>query len=425
MQKALVLISIVAALFLITGCSTTKSDPNRVYFTGTQGVDMQFSDSGSPPLKMYYFTPTNAQDFANTFTVSVDLHNKGASFTRGGVYLSGFDPGMIRFREFTVEEGSWGDCVLDFSGFGDWTNFLSYFSCVGVSGEYQNNEHWGININRLGTFLNSIFGTRQEGTYDWFNNIRFSFGQDGDRHFQHINFNGTTADIMNLGVGLMIAISGIDFERFNGQEYYLAGNTQYYPGGQTEYKIFNGEIYQWPQTLDHVTQTLMITNCYAYATYAAPDVCIDPSPFSEDRKVCRSGQVFSKGTQGAPVAITSVSSEPTPLSVIFTIKVRNIAKGNVIDPGYLERCSPYFPGDLNSKHMNIVYLGDIRIGNERLRCTDDHIRLDPKTKSGEIICTYSMQYASMRSAYKTPLIIELWYGYSDTMSRNVYIKRAI
>jgi hypothetical protein len=82
--------------------------------------------------------------------------------------------------------------------------------------------------------------------------------------------------------------------------------------------------------------------------------------------------------------------------------------------------------------LNVVYLGDVRIGNTGLRtasnaggmsCSPQIIRLDPKTGTGTTTCTYPIEYTQIRSAYETPLVIELWYGYSQDIQKDVVIKR--
>ena len=94
--------------------------------------------------------------------------------------------------------------------------------------------------------------------------------------------------------------------------------------------------------------------------------------------------------------------------------------------GYLERCSPYYPGRLSTLHVNKVYVVDARIGNTHLRCTPDRgdgVRL--VDGRGSFRCFYDLEYQTAKSAYETPLIIELAYGYGETMMRATTIKRAI
>ena len=171
--------------------------------------------------------------------------------------------------------------------------------------------------------------------------------------------------------------------------------------------------------------SFLVTSCYLYTTYATPIVCVDPAPFSQDEKVCYPGQIDLKGSQGAPVAVSRVYQENTPRSVIFTIEVRNVGRGKVINPGYMELCSPYYPGRLSSQDENIVVLGDIRLSGspQRLRCVPDNNLIRLRDGVGQITCTYDLEYATAKSAYKAPLVVELWYGYSESQIRNVHVKR--
>jgi len=413
-----ILVLLLGLMVVLTSCQIRGGDnPDDKYFTGTDGVRMEFVDSGSPPLRMYYYP----QD-TNDFSVNVKVHNRGASFSRGGIYLSGYDPGMIHVAGVNIpHQQPWQECVFDLVNLGHWSNLQFYFDCLNTEGEYGDANNWHFRIDDLAEALGPLVGDDFAEALSDFN---FGIGEDGGALFVDVGWDDINLEYMNLGVGLMVAISQLNFARFNGKEYFLYGDNYYFPGGEEDFITFQGQITDWPANLEHTTQPFLVTNCYAYSTYAAPDVCIDPRPFSETRKVCQSGRVFSKGTQGAPVAITRVDAEPTPKQVFFTIHVKNMGRGDVIDPGYLERCSPYFPGDLESNQMNIVYLGDIRIGNDRLVCIPrDYIRLDERTKTGQITCVYDIEYATASSAYKTPLIIELWYGYSETILRNMYIKR--
>jgi len=160
-------------------------------------------------------------------------------------------------------------------------------------------------------------------------------------------------------------------------------------------------------------------------------VCIDPDPNSDVRKVCTPKSKTWSGGNGAPVAITSIEQENTPRKIIFRINVKNIGRGTVYDPGKLEKCSPYYPGRVTPEDLNIVYLGDVRIGQTGLRtsahggmsCYPEVIRLDPNTKSGSVTCTYPIEFTQLKSAYETPLVVELWYGYSETEKRNIAVKR--
>jgi hypothetical protein len=144
------------------------------------------------------------------------------------------------------------------------------------------------------------------------------------------------------------------------------------------------------------------------------------------RKVCIPKEYKWSGSQGAPVAITSLKQDPTPRSIMLTFTIRNVGAGDIVHPGYLERCSPYFNagrGGLDRRYMDTVYIGDVRIGNQRLSCTPGpEIRLNDGI--GTFTCEYFMEFAGSSTAYETPVVIELWYGYKEYMETKTLIKRA-
>ncbi|MBR9693030.1 hypothetical protein GOV07_03825, partial [Candidatus Woesearchaeota archaeon] len=186
---------------------------------------------------------------------------------------------------------------------------------------------------------------------------------------------------------------------------------------------FNGHLIDWPQGADQIQQHIMLTNCYMYTTFAAPTVCIDPQPYSTNRKVCTPRIATWSNGQGAPLAITRVTQENTPRTAVFHVEVRNAGHGTIYDPGKLEKCSPYYPGGAKSADMDTVWIGEVRIGNNKLTCSpQNHFRLD-RTGTGRFTCTYPIEYSELNSAYQTGLVIELWYGYGEIFDMPVMVKR--
>ena len=428
----IVIALLLVIVLILTACSRIpgRRDPayqlgnfeDNKYYQGFRGVEMIFVP-GMPTWRMYYYGDT----YDNTFDVNVEVGNVGSSWARGGIFLSGYDPTMIEFIGINPGRTSGRACIIDIGniGFGEFGGTLrceDYFIGIGSGGT--------INV-----FFNNLFGSSgpYAGLFDSssFGGIDFGYQRTaGDQQRISIGFNNPNIDIeyANHGRLLIGVFQGIDFSRSFGVEYLLAGDTYEYPGGDLAYINFEGNIITWPPGLDQTYQTFMVTNCFLYATYAAPVVCIDPTPFSQDRKVCRPRPYTGTRGQGAPVAVTYIGQENTPRQALFTIHVRNVGGGQVYDPGKLEMCSPYFPGRVSTQDLNIVYIGDIRVSGDlqRLDCVpNDFIRLNPKTGEGIITCTYNIPFSGLRSAYQTPLVVELWYGYSRTIEKRVLIKRAI
>lgn len=408
---------LVLMVLLLNGCNS--------YTTMYTGVGMRFVP-GMPMDTLFYYGP-NAPNSGNDIIVAVEVRNLGSSWTRGGIFLSGYDPTMFQFIGINPSRTGGNACWVDIGNIG--------FSESGFSLRCDN---FGITSGSGGTLevsAGNLFGSG--GIYAGaFDTSRLAGGIDfyyqrtrSGQQRVTLGAGGFDLDYANNGRLLITMLQGIDFSRNFGLEYFLEGNTPQTPGGGITELSFEGNIVNWPAGPNPVMYTdFMITNCYLYTTYAAPTVCIDPMPFSTDAKVCMPAAYVGTGGQGAPVAITGITQESSPSSIVFTIHVKNVGGGEVYDPGKLEMCSPYYPAITTQQDKNIVYIGDIRVSGDLqiLECTpNNYVRLDPATGEGTIICSYQIPYTTIKSAYQTPLVVELWYGYSQAMLKRVMIKRAL
>ncbi len=413
---------IIALLFLaliLNGCAsgpfTRPSNPgNEDYFTGSEGIRMQF-EPGSPPPRFFYHSGEE-----NTFDMTVRVENVGASDTIGALYISGFSPNLIEIEGTNIKKQTPSDCVFDITNLrfdSGKTNIGLFFSCMGTDVSFQGLEDWNVNLRNIGERLGIPALGDLNINYQG-GNFGLSLGWDA--------FGGL--EVLNHGRALIAVLSGINFKNYNGYPFdeigVLKGRNYQNPTGDMYYQHFRGKISNnWPPGLDETNVDFLITACYGYTTYAAPKICIDPRPYDYQReKVCTPQLYKSLGSQGAPVAITSIKQEPTDRSIFFTFTIKNIGRGTVFNPGYLERCSPYFPGRLDGRHLNTVYVGDIRIGRQRLECNDYQVRLNDAGE-GQFTCEYKLEYATASSAYYDTLVVELWYGYSESIRSSMHIKR--
>lgn len=430
--------ALLLVVIVLSGCSgaftNPRANPDKDYYTGSRGVTMQFSDPTSPPPKMYYYgESTNIDD--NTFDINVEVKNDGASWTKGGIYISGYDPNMIRIDEIDIPKlgGGWGDCKIDFGLGGSpvkgnfWNAFVGNIGCSeeGFRAYNDGDGFWGGKAN-LGSLISTFTGNQDNGILDGINIFYDNMGDHGK--FSLDLSDGFNLDFLNHGKGMLILLSGLSFNRYNGQEYLLHPDDYNFPGGEMKVISFHGKIVSWPKGLDKTERPMpfLVTNCYVYSTFAAPQVCIDPDPYGAGRKVCYPNKITYNGGNGAPVAITSIEQENTKYRSYFRINIKNIGSGNVFDMGYIERCSPYYPGRISTQQLDKVYLIDARIGEQHLTCTPDRgdgIRL--VNNLGTVNCYYDLEYQTAKSAYETPLIIEVAYGYAESMERRTMIKRAI
>jgi hypothetical protein len=410
--------ALLVLLLLLAGCSLYPGqntnpyyDAERMkYFQGYNGVEAMY---GQFPPRLYYYGNAPGST-ANDFPFSVQIQNRGASYTRGAVFVSGYDPSLIEIDQIPITKAGQGACTLRL---GDYSlnTFGMFFQC----GE---NFQWS---GQSGDWLKSISVRGKT----WFSDsilskmiVNYQHTNSGDRVDFTLDKNTFTYDQREHGILLIGMLAGLSFQRFLGQEYLLAGNTYDYPGGEMDYIDYTGHIVTWPQGTDEIPQTFQLTSCYMYTTFAAPMVCIDPQPYSENRKVCTPQAATWSNGQGAPVAVTQVTQENTPRTAAFHITVRDVGGGTVFDPGQLEKCSPYFPGGAKPSDQNVIWIGEVRIGDQLLTCSPaQELRL----QNGQVsfTCTYPIQYAELNSAYQTPLVIELWYGYSKVTQQLITVKR--
>ena len=213
---------------------------------------------------------------------------------------------------------------------------------------------------------------------------------------------------------------------------------------------FDGNIIADKITVDEYNPTIMATACYPYGTKASPTVCVDPSPFDDrQEKVCHIGSQ-TLGTQGAPVAVTSIVQEAATDKIQFKITINNVGVGDVIKTGdsnnkeedgttvpTLDRCSPLSGGKLNRKDFDRVQVKKIKIGSVDLwSATESDNKCSPfadgsndiiKLFNGEgfVICTLTVSElgGGVQSAYTTPLNIELEYNYRSTISKPIKISK--
>ena len=198
-----------------------------------------------------------------------------------------------------------------------------------------------------------------------------------DRDPFNVMINVQNAGASPVGNGLdRIYISGFDHNIITGigtdgeSIPFLEGKTQYMPQGTSDVVSFKGIIRALTEKrTDRYNPLILTTACYSYETIASPQVCIDPDPYSATsvQKVCTPGTVGT-GSQGAPIAVSSVRVEPSPSRTRFVINIQNVGGGNVFKYGtqYLAKCSPYNRG-LAFDEIDYVQVSDILISGRSIK----------------------------------------------------------
>ncbi len=201
--------------------------------------------------------------------------------------------------------------------------------------------------------------------------------------------------------------------------------------------------------------TFLAVACYNYYTVAAPNVCIDPDPYStiSQKKVCQV-QNIALTSQGAPIAVTKIEEEAFADKTQFKITIKNVGLGDVLksqsgsgtgaSSNVIDKCNPFGQSKIGREDIDKVYLQEVKIGPQTLQCwpfageklnsgaTENvkgnfgYIRL--LNGEGSIICELTKSdpsYSEAKTAYTTPLRIVLTYAYKTTAERKIMIKKQI
>lgn len=231
------------------------------------------------------------------------------------------------------------------------------------------------------------------------------------------------AQVTNKGVydvsNANIYLSGFDTRIISGipstpQRVSLEGKNAFNPDGDLEIVEWTSSNIVLPPGTQSYSPNLLVTACYQYETIANPIVCIDPNPFDTlQDKSCTSGNINTGGSQGAPIAVTSIEQETTPTDIFFRIHLSNVGGGTVFEADKISSC----PSSLQFSDLNKIELVEANVGGKSMDCKPENpIRIvDGKAT---IFCSVS-QFTG--SAYETPMQLRFRYGYKTAVAQKVEI----
>jgi hypothetical protein len=232
----------------------------------------------------------------------------------------------------------------------------------------------------------------------------------------------------NLEVGNKIYLSGFDPRIITGIPRdgisipTIEGKNQYNLQGGFDQVAFSGTIARLQG--DTYPTPVMATACYHYETIAAETVCIDSDPFGPrlESKVCTPTNVGA-GTQGAPISVNNIEVDARPGKTIFRIRISNVGGGDVFRKNVIQKCNPSSAAKLGFEDIDYVELTSVEVGGLSITPTckpldTNHIPL----RNGQGVVTCEMPTTGS-SAYVTPIIIKLRYGYRDVIRRDTTIYR--
>lgn len=233
------------------------------------------------------------------------------------------------------------------------------------------------------------------------------------------------------------------FENFD-----LTGRSLYDPVGGIDRKTIQIEASKLDPQSETITTNIAVTVCYPYKTEATATVCVDPDIFG-DRQLEKSctpttigmgiktheGQELPAG-QGAPIAITRIEQRMMAhenddlIMPTYMIYIKNMEDGLPVEIGlYEEACkSTGIAKEAWNRVGFDAYLSDRSM---QLDCTPKY-QDEQNSKTGSlklekdedfIRCTLKEGIPKSRGTYTTPLMIDMIYGYTFTISKQVLVRR--
>jgi len=223
-------------------------------------------------------------------------------------------------------------------------------------------------------------------------------------------------------------IRGININGEQLQE--IEGKTLYNTIGSVDFYQVAGDPLPLSQVgIDKYPFTLLATLCYKYETLASANVCVDPNPFGSQQreKVCTAVPV-GLGTQGGPIAVSMVDVQPSSQKTRFKITIQNVGGGTVYKEGtdFKAKCSPYDTVGLQPADIDMVAIEDVTVSGQSIKGSCKgldkrdlrHLRLINGVNS--FTCEFSNPVGS--TAYITPLVVRLSYGYRNSVSTTVEMR---
>ncbi len=262
------------------------------------------------------------------------------------------------------------------------------------------------------------------------------------------NFQGVL-DMESLQSQLLSIIGLYGETILNG--FQLAGRSIDFPDGQTEIYTYEFKAKPVLGQREEVDSNIFFQFCYPYQTTFSTKICMDFDKEDRDARstVCQGREEYSfGGGQGGPIAVTKVKPH---IRVTPQYNTENIVEGYTIEPEFvieIENKGDGTPRKFNfvSDHgmisrlchdslteaddWNAVWIDGAKIADVDLDCSpsleqppvyrlrDNKARFTCKIPEG---VENTLQYVS--SNYYTQLHLDLWYLYSEGLTKKVTIKK--
>jgi hypothetical protein len=248
--------------------------------------------------------------------------------------------------------------------------------------------------------------------------------------------NKGAADIKQGFLSLGLERQYIDFTT-NDQirSFEIGGRSIFSLSGDEERITINAQAKRIGSQSETHPSTIFATACYQYKTILDASACIDPDVFGEKlrEKSCEVKDLQFENGQGAPIAITKIETRMLPDSLDekkvrphFIVHVENKGNGEVVEPNRVEDACK--STSLDYKDFNTIKARAFLSGNQ-LNCNigEDTGETTARLREKKVIIRCSMEdgIEGTRDAFTSPLRIELDYGYTSKISKDIIIEKIL
>jgi len=220
----------------------------------------------------------------------------------------------------------------------------------------------------------------------------------------------------------------------------LNGKSIFNPDGENDFITIDARAKKIGEQSEKQPSVILATACYPYKTVFGTSVCVDTDVYGirQGRKACSVDILKFKSGQGAPVAVTKVETRILPqdgnkVKPLFLIHIENKGNGEVVKLSETEKaCGKEALGyrDFSTININATLSGtllDCRIskGSGPEPPEPAVIRLRDKKFMVRCILRDNDAIDADIDAYITALSVELNYGYTFTISKNIIIEKIL
>ncbi len=259
---------------------------------------------------------------------------------------------------------------------------------------------------------------------------------EGDLYYLQVKlFNEGGYDITD-GV-LQVSIDDKAFDILNKESFEsfdLRGDDGLFEGEQ---KISEIQLKSKPVNLQGITafdSTITVNACYEYKTHFQDTFCVDTDiKGTQAQKPCTEKSLSGSKGQGAPVVVSKVIPRVTMgeqgARVSFDIYIENHGDGTVLSSG---SSSNVCLGQFRDSDFSLITLSDVQLSKYSL--ADGTITCGSHTSSPNefdldnvnkkfIRCSLVNEVPYSEGTFSTPMIIDLSYGYLQTIKTSVLIEK--